>query len=255
MTNNKFKVLLLSLFLLFTGCTANYEVEIKDGKVLETFTVLNQDKSTWNDDLGGLTYEQLIDIYEKTPPKVYSYLIFGGDDPEDDINYDDQEEVKNKEISIDPTYESTKISTSSELGVKLSYNFDIDKYKDSSILDYYLTNLSVEHTEDNILKIYATPEWKVFSTYPNLENINITIKTNYEIIKTNSDSTNNGVLKWTLNKNSTRNGKTIVLELNLNEKKEYTIEYIAYIILICFILVVIVMGYKIYCRVKLSNKV
>ena len=41
----------------------------------------------------------------------------------------------------------------------------IDKYKDSSILDYYLTNLSVEHKENNILSIYATPEWNVFSRY------------------------------------------------------------------------------------------
>ena len=54
--------------------------------------------------------------------------------------------------------------------VKLSYTFDIDKYKDSSILDYYLTNLSVEHKENNILSIYATPEWNVFSRYENLSN-------------------------------------------------------------------------------------
>ena len=175
MINNKFKVFILSLFLLFTGCTANYEVEIKDDKVLETFTVINPNKSSWSNDLGGLTYEQLIDIYSENPPKVYGYLIYGGDDPEEDIDYDSQEEVKNKETTIDPTYESKKILTSSELGVSLSYNFDIDKYKDSSVLDHYLTNLSVEHTEDNILKIYATPEWKIFSKYPTLENMKVSI--------------------------------------------------------------------------------
>ena len=255
MLNNKIKVLILSLFLLFTGCTANYEVEIKDGKATESFSVINKDISSWKNDLGGLTYEELIDIYYEKPPKIYSYLIYGGDDPEEESTYDDQEEVKYKEQSIDPTYKSEKISSSTELGVKLSYTFDIDKYKDSSILDYYLTNLSVEHKENNILSIYATPEWNVFSRYENLENVNITIKTNYEILKTNADSNINGVLKWNIDKNSTRKGKTIVLELNLNEEKEYIPEYIAYIILILIILLITIVGYKIYFRVKVADKV
>lgn len=255
MLNNKFKVLILSLFLLFTGCTADYEVEIKDGKAIETFSVINSNSSSWDEDVGGISYRELIDIYINNPPKVYSYLIYGGDAPEEDINYDDQEDVKSKELVIDPVYNTEKISNNSELGIKLSYDFDIENYKDSSILDYYLTNLSVDLTEDNILKIYATPEWKIFSRYSELETINITVKTNHEIIKTNADSNNGGVLKWKVNKNSSRYGKSVVLELNLNETKTYFPEYISYIILLCIVIFIAFIGYKIYYKVKLSDEV
>lgn len=230
-------ILLLLLLPLLAGCKAKYKVEIKEGKALESLIVNNENISTWDNEIGDMTYRELIDIYDKNPPKVFDYLVYGGDEETDTSNY--------------PTYNSTKISDNNNLGIKMSYNFDIADYKNSTIIDHYLTNLNIELSENNILTVESSNNWIIFNQYPNLEELEIEVDTDYKVISSNASKKKNGKLIWTINTEN-KKGKKVKLKLDLN-KKEKSSSNLIIILLLVIVLSIIIFGYYLYNKAK-QNK-
>lgn len=229
--------------LLFTGCTANYEIEIKDGKVQENFAVINKDKTTWNDDVNGTTYSDLIEDYVDYAPPVYEYLIFGGD------------ELTDEEKDALTTYRSRKISSTNELGVELSYSFDIDRYLDSAVLNYYSFGLEKEITEDNILTLSTSSIRGLFDRYPLLDEINVVLKTNHIVLSHNADKSGQGVFTWNVTKDYITKHKEIRLELDLNRTKTYLPNYVTWIILGVGALIIIGGGLWFYNKSLDKNRI
>lgn len=229
--------------LLFTGCTANYEIEIKDGKVQENFEVINKDKTTWNDDVGGTAYSDLVEEYVNYAPPVYEYLIFGGDE----LTQDEKDALT--------TYKSRKISSTNELGIGFSYLFNIENYLDSSALNYYSYDLKKEITKDNILKISTGSIRSLFNRYPLLNEINVVLKTNHVVLEHNADKSKQGVFTWNINRDNLKKGTEIVLELDLNETRTYLPDYVTWIILGVAALIVFVFGFWFYNKSLEQNRI
>lgn len=238
----KMLVLCFLFLFLFSGCTAKYEVTIEDGKVLEDFTILNQDVTTWKDDVGGIPYAELIDRYVDFAPPVFDYLVFGGDELTDD------------EKDALTTYKTKKISSSDALGINLSYPFNIKDYLDSTILNYYLDDLTIDLSEDNILTLSTTSSWNILKHHSNLDQISIILHTNHYVLDQNADEHDKGTYTWNITRDYIAHSKGIRISLDLNRTKSYFPDYIIWIFLIIFLLGILIVAYRFYQKSIAQNK-
>ncbi|MDD6879364.1 MAG: hypothetical protein PUD59_03940 [bacterium] len=200
MNNNlKVLVLFLSLFLL-CGCsvTGQYDVEIVDDNIYESLSIVNNNKSTWDqpisNDIGETdqedieipTYRKSIDFYLKQKTNA----IVGEE------NYEN-------------FYTNKIISDNNKLGLNYSYIFNSNNYGKSSIANSCYSQFNFLSNND-VYILSTNNEFLCFS-YEGLENVTIHINTNHKVKQSNADNIEGNDYYWNINK-SNSNNKSIYFE-------------------------------------------
>lgn len=179
-------ILLVLIAFLLTGCDAVYQVEIKNGEIVETanFLAADSDNISFNSDSFSnpnapkKSLDELIDDYYKQ-----DYLAF----------YDashDKDFYKKEKI----TYEGRK-------GVQLKYTYSFDDYYSSSLVQYCFDDVTVQ--KNGIYLIFDLKDsTKCFAQDVNqlLKSLRVQILAK-DVIETNADSVSGDAYIWNLSIN------------------------------------------------------
>lgn len=215
---NKFYILLV--IILCTGCTAKYEISIKDDKVVEKLNI------------------------EETNTSIF--------DIKTDSGISVRDAFKSFKLDTDFSKNSAKIEHIDEknkLGIVYSNELLLDNYNNSSILNQCYDEPTIDITK-NSLYINTGSEFNCFDYYEYLDEIKIVLKTNYKVDSNNADSVRNNTYTWNITKNN-YNRKSI--ELKINRAK--TVRDNTYIyILVGIVAVVIVISIAVFNMTVIRSK-
>lgn len=244
---NKIKLLyciILSIFLV--GCTANYNVNIKEDTVEETVEFDEKDSSKWNSRIftyNDMTYRMSVDN-EMAWPTNSIYQQAGN--PYEPVKMDGIE-----------YYEKELINNSTSLGIKYNYTFSFDDYNNSNAAKTCFKNFSFGNGK-TIIDIYAKDATQCFYNRPLLDKININLTSEkYKVISHNADSIKDGKYTWEINsKNASKKEikMTLTKDENYVENKNSIEKSSSFaIVVVIVIFIVIVGGIILYLYVKNKN--
>lgn len=192
---NLFMICIIVLITL-TGCTANYNINIIDNTVHEDMEFYETDSkkinavyspnSTNSESGEKYTYKQIINL-EK------SY-----------VNYAFKDNQNKSEV-----YSKNKIDETNKLGIKYSYDFNINDYTNSNIANSFAQYFSAR-TVDELYIISGLDFSNTFNRYSYLSNIKVNIKTNHKVAKSNADSSSNGSYVWNISKSNAKSKKVSI---------------------------------------------
>ena len=181
------KIFVLFILLLLCGCDVKYNIEFKNDKVYEKFSIkLNNEKEA-----NSIKYFNTNDLYASIIPDMIKY--------EKDVLKDN---------------DTTKFN--------YSYVYDIDNYSNSMALSSCFKGYNILK-EKNYYLITTSEGLKCMtSDYSTIiDNLDIVIETNHKLIDTNADEVSNNKYVWHINK---KNYKTKSIMLKVYQKK-YVFNY------------------------------
>lgn len=181
-------LILIIITLLLTGCKVEYNLTLNDKLILEENITVTP---TTDNDLEELKAFKLNIPISKD---IDDYSFF---------------EKKDKEIQY---YKKNQTNNS----INFSYKYKEDDYSD--YIDSTLSNLAYEYisvskVNDEELTLSSSKEFMLFNDYDTLEEVKITIETNYKVLSTNADEVNRHKYTWYLTKDNAY-GKGIYLKVN-----------------------------------------
>lgn len=194
-------MLIIGIIILTSGCDAEYTLELNSNQFKEKMEINNYNKSTWDNTTPS--YRSSIDIAAKSSFATdYRNERPETNDKQEGVNY----------------YNIEKINTSNNLGLKFETIFDIENYKYSTIVFNTTEDIKYSYNKKNI-NIKVEKEKKVFTNYPNLNNLTIKFITNHEVLNNNADEIKGGVYYWYLNKNDYNKEIELEISTKYEEKK------------------------------------
>ena len=185
----KRNILIILIIMLFTtGCTCEYNLIIEDNKYQENIKIIAEN----NQEISDINYNWKISTDKEEYNLVGDY----------DTNKNYQNDLYDYKIN-------NNILT-------FNYTFFKSKYINSSAVSECYDRLNVSKYKNAII-ISTSIKVLCFDKYPNLNEIKVNIKTDKEVISSNSDKFSNGTYTWYINKENYTN-KSINLTLS-NESK------------------------------------
>lgn len=178
--------ILITITFLLTGCKVEYKLILNDKLFLEENITMTP---TTDNDL-----EELKDFKLNIP-----------------INYelDDYDIYQNKSKGI-KYYKKNKTNDSINFSYKYKNYFDYTKSTLSNLAYEYI---SVSKINDEELTLSSSKEFKLFEDYDTIEEVKITIETNFKVLSNNADEVNRHKYTWYLTKDNAY-GKGIYLKVN-----------------------------------------
>lgn len=207
----KIIIMLISLILL-TGCSATYDINIKDKKISDEIKIY-----TDNDNVKKAT-QATLDHFENEL-----------------LDFERGYEHYSKEM----------YSTDQVTGYVYNYEFTFDEYDAMSQLRKCYKDFDFDYS-NNILTIKTSNEFLCRNYYEDMNDITINIDSDYQIVSSNADTRNGNKHSWTITRNNYSN-KPIEIKVNLNDKvikknnAESKIDLKMILVLLTFILLVIVL--------------
>lgn len=242
--------LLLLLLFLFTGCTANYTIEVKDGKITEEFYVIEKDKdlaTTYKDDMDS-TFDDYAKMYGINDNYYASYYNM----------YNDEESICHEtEKHRCDYYNKEYINNEDGIGFKLSSTFTYDDYADATIPNDLMPGFTSKF-DGKYLVINGGTNWDFLKGYENLEKVNIRIKSDYYVTSTNMKYKGNGLYEVSVDKNNNNDFPEIYITFDTTKTKRLGNEnaQIVGIIMVSIIGVVILFTIiRLFQKNKKNNKV
>ena len=229
------RIIILICFIFFTGCKAEYNIVYENEQIKEFFSIISLDNE--------VSFKNSINDYYNNSTLMVDYNIDTGD-------------MSNSEIILKyPIYNKSIINKDGEYGLQLGYDYElVGDYKKSSIVHTLFNNFTVT---DTYIKAYDIKN--IFSYYTNLEEIEITFKSDKVIEDSNADKVEDDIYYWNINKDNWDN-KTISLTYS-NSKGNHiknvvnsNSSNILYIILGVIGIGILISVIVIYEKVKNSNK-
>lgn len=230
---NKYKLFLIIICLLLSGCSVKYNLTInEDLTVNEKIEAIEKTKrmESYTRQKGKQSVYYLYDMYKR---------------PNENINFNYREQENN-------TY-----------GTAMTKHNSIDEYASKFKSDVF-NNISIVR-EDNVV-MFKTTQKELLSSTGNMsliyDNIVVNIIIPFKVIKSNADNVNKNIYTWNINKSNKyktiefsyeENNKKNNVNIKINEKS-YNINY-AYIILISFIIFILLIIIFIYIKNKKNNMV
>ena len=183
----KKNLLILSLFIfLMTGCTVNYNIEIKDNKVIENFDVSEKNVEVANYKIvGDTSFKDIVISYKEGKELLTSYDMLNSESG----------------CSSCKKYNKDTIISDDEIALIFTTDHTFEEYKDSTIANEYLPGFKVNYDDESI-SITGGTNWSFLNDYKYLDEVVITVKTNYEVTSTNATKESAGVYVWRISKNS-----------------------------------------------------
>lgn len=215
------KKLFIFLFaIILSGCSATYELELKNNNIKEKLTVLETDSTLFDKIMdSGFTIREMFDA----------------------TMYDDQ-------FSNDD-YQIKSLENQNQLGIEYKTN-NLEKIINSSVLNQCYIGAEVVEDNENII-INTGDNFKCYEYYENLETIKISFKTNHDVIETNAMKIDGNEYIWNFDKNSDKSIKIIVSK----DANKGLFSYIYIIFPIVVILSIAIVLYYIYIKRKQENNI
>lgn len=226
-------ILFVVILLALSGCSATYNIEIKDNKVYEYAKIWDSKEGIDNKiEKNGYSLKEEMDI---TFNNIH------------DKN-NGQEEVKTRSFNLN------KINDDLYYGISYENSFDLEKYNNSPLLQQCYKDVTI-NVEDNIIVINSSNYFNCFDYYGYLDNVNIKLTTNYVSLSNNADKVNENEYNWIITKDNYKN-KSIYIELDktkylLTEEK---VDKLLNIILIILGGLALIFGIFVFIKIKKSNK-
>lgn len=197
----KTKLLILCLFvLLMTGCNVNYTIEIKDKKVIENFDISETDVEKANYKIAGETsFQDIVMSYNGNKELLTSYDMLNSETG----------------CSSCKTYNKNTIISDEEIALIFTTEHTFEEYKDSAIANEYLPGFNVEYDDEKIT-ISGGTNWNFLNDYEYLDEVVITVKTDYEVTSTNAEKESSGVYVWRISKD--KQNKSLSMIINTTKK-------------------------------------
>lgn len=220
MKKKKLLICLLFIFLL-SGCSVNYDIEIKDSNIKVNGKLVELDKNKWDDIIVDNSLgEEDVDVPIEDNEVDYSKLTF-------------EDLVNSKTIEADEATRREgleKLKTKDELGITYKEEYSWKNTSDFSQMagvntcyDHFtvLRNNDEESGKEQLI-ISTSAKNYCFDMYPNLESITVNVKTNHKVVSHNADQVSDGKYVWEIDKNNAE-GKT--LQIILSEDTVFTLNW------------------------------
>lgn len=181
-------LILIIIILLLTGCKVDYNLTLDDKLILkENITIF----PTMDNDLNELKDFKLNIPIDK---EIDDYSVF-------------KEKIEGIEY-----YKKNKTDSS----INFSYKYkrgDYYDYTESTLTNLAYDYISISKINDEELTLSSSKEFKLFKEYDTLEEVKITIETNYKVLSNNADEISRHKYTWYLTKDNAY-GKGIYLKVN-----------------------------------------
>lgn len=218
MKNIKIILMIFCLFIL-SGCSATYEINIKDDKIIENLKVIETDKS----------------LFDKVNDTGWTIR--------DSFNSILQEDI----FSVEE-YKVKSLESEDQLGIE--YSSTEESLLNSSVLNQCYTN-PIVNKEDDVVTIDTGSNFNCYDYYDNLDNIKIVLKTNHKIISTNADFVDGDSYIWNITKDGNKQLVISYYDSIVNNSTDYKT-----IIIIISIIVLLGIGlYFIIRKYKKTNEI
>lgn len=229
----KIYIIIISLFLL-TGCDVKYDL-VYDNEILsESLNVT----SLKNDIIDGRPFFSLVD--EKyAMPLLVNYKLEPGD-------------ASVEECDMCEFYNKKLINNNSLYGINLHYDYIVKENISNSSIAYTLFE-SVEVTDNSI---EANSPKNIFSSYPELDEIVVTFKTDKKVIETNCQEVKDETYYWYIDKDNYEYASINIQIDNTVNKIEYDkrADNITKYSILGTIVFVVGLGLFVFVKVINSNK-
>lgn len=231
------KLILLLMAILITGCSAEYNLEYKDGLYKESLFNYGEKNEKINDDL----FSNLVsEYYNKNI--IVTYNAQPGD-------------IKNEEYPLYFQIYNKRIIDDNKFGLLLDYNYkNKDDYKKSTIINelFYSINLGENYIEMKDIK-------DIFSNYNYLDKITISFKADKYIKTINSDEKKDNTYYWYIDKSNYNNKSIYIVYANnrldsINTITKDNADKVIDITLLGIALFIFIFIIIIYERIRVSSK-
>lgn len=208
------KILSLLILLLFTGCSATYEINLNASNI-EEITSIHADKKVIEDSSEYHGYDTVDNTliqegYAYSLAKFEKDLKIDREFLEDDLHYSYQ------------YFQKKKIE---------------DYHKDSLVSECY-DKIDIQYNDQ--LTIKTSDTFRCFEKYGYLEEVEVKINSDLEYVETNADIWGDGTYTWYISPSDTH--KPINLVLNVKEKEKNT----SLSLVLIFSTIIIIIGSIIY---------
>lgn len=179
----KIKLLIISFLLtiVLTGCNANYTLTIENEKIIEEFSVVENNSD-------------YLDIKDDSGKSFYDYAKLYGEEQNTSVDYDalySQVECSKNCIYYDKLF----INDEDGVGFKLSHEFSFNEYTFSSIAKELIPEFTVKY-DGRYLQISGKTPSNYFKDFENLNNMSFEINSNYKVVSTNLKKKKSGSYIW-----------------------------------------------------------
>jgi len=225
----KFFVLVI-LCLLLSGCSVEYNLDIKNATYKESIAITGISNEENNYKI----------LKNWNIPAFYSDLTYNSDRPEK------QEGIK---------YYDKKIEDR-DFSVNLKYNFKEEEFSDSTMAKFcYNYFYASNNDEAKTISYTASMDFNCFTTYESLEKVVVKLKSNRAVVAHNADKEENGTYIWEITKENAQ-GKYIFFEMKQLQNLGF-LTFIKYLLIVISILAIFGGGAIIYFRYrwKRSNSI
>ena len=213
----KIGCIIFVLSFILCGCSATYNIEITNNKVIEDFSFMEEaskksEKAVVGGNIEGTEYESTGDTYENL------------------VNSELRIETQAFASEGSKYYKKTLIN-SEKYGINYKYSFDIDDYSRSYIANS--STMMFNFMKDNGTIYLSAPTGiakDYFENFSTLDNITIHIKSSYKVKNNNADRVDNNDYYWDITRSNYQD-KKVYIELDKNkEVHNYEGKYTSYLI-------------------------
>lgn len=181
-------IITFMILLLLTGCKIEYKINLNN----------------------NLDIEEIINIIPTTQEDTNEFNEFSLHIPIDK-EADDYSIFTDKSEKI----EYYNFKRKKEI-LEFSYNYqrkEQKKYLNSTLINSAYEYISISEVDDNTLVLSTSKEFRLFDRYESLEEVKVTINTNYKVLKSNADEINRHNYTWIITKDNAY-GKGIYLKID-----------------------------------------
>ncbi len=223
------KFFLIVCLFLVTGCKAEYNLNINDDVFNEKTIITESDVRKFPEYGLGNIFE----YYDKVSIPL-------------SINYSDN--------SSDTFLFYSKINSINDNGISFGFNGSFSEVPiDESYIVNYGGTISVSSDKDKkiIGSINSTP----FDEYPMLEEITVNITSSNKVLKSNADSSKDGVYSWVFTRSNfnSKNIEIIISNLEKARSNSFTNNMNGFTIMILFVIFVCFIFYTIFKKIYNKN--
>lgn len=211
-------ILILFLIIVVSGCTAQYELEIKDNEISEKLILLETRKELFDTPLSsGFTTRELFDY-------VMSDNEFANDN-----------------------YEVKSLNSDEQLGIEYNSGSIVDVINSSILNQCYINPTMTEN--EGIITINTGSNFKCYEYYENLETINVVLKTNHGVINSNADSVDGNKYTWNITKDGNKQ-----IEFSYDTTKTSG-DNLVIIVIISVLVFIVLIGLYVFSKMKKENRI